>query len=281
MSSDNSWTPKWTHLLSKIDNYLLSPNTCLVYFTCCSIEHLFLFESFVFCFMFCFSFFFFLFFGGGSCQTFNLFCVLFFWGVIFVCFCFVYFLFVCLFGGGACHYYWKLAWKTRKLRSWLFTLSEFCLHYKTYKFSNVFISFLLGNHSCLQANFHLTRSIGYYIVQMYIPTILIVVLSWLSFWLNVGSVPGRISLGVLTVLTMTTQISSVNASLPRVSYTKAIDIWMATCLLFVFAALIEFAIANVLSRKESMSGFFFQNLHCKDDAEHGNGSSKTEVCGDE
>lgn len=134
-----------------------------------------------------------------------------------------------------------------------------------------------GNHSCLQANFHLTRSIGYYIVQMYIPTILIVVLSWLSFWLNVGSVPGRISLGVLTVLTMTTQISSVNASLPRVSYTKAIDIWMATCLLFVFAALIEFAIANVLSRKESMNGFFFQNFHCRDDVEHGHGSNQTET----
>lgn len=134
-----------------------------------------------------------------------------------------------------------------------------------------------GNHSCLQANFHLTRSIGYYVVQMYIPTILIVVLSWLSFWLNVGSVPGRISLGVLTVLTMTTQISSVNASLPRVSYTKAIDIWMATCLLFVFAALIEFAIANVLSRKESMSVFFFQNLHCQDDAENGHSTRKIET----
>ena len=41
----------------------------------------------------------------------------------------------------------------------------------------------------------------------------------------------------------------MNASLPRVSYTKAIDIWMITCLVFVFAALIEFAVVNVLSRK--------------------------------
>ncbi|KAL5012323.1 hypothetical protein ScPMuIL_010874 [Solemya velum] len=105
-----------------------------------------------------------------------------------------------------------------------------------------------GNHSCLRADFHLARNIGHYIIQMYIPSFLIVMLSWVSFWLNVGSVPGRVSLGVLSVLTISTQSSSVNAALPQVSYTKAIDIWMATCLVFVFAALIEFAIANALNR---------------------------------
>ena len=109
--------------------------------------------------------------------------------------------------------------------------------------------YFTGNHSCLQADFHLIRNINYYVIQMYIPSLLIVMLSWLSFWLNVNSVPGRVSLGVLSVLTISTQSSAVNASLPRVSYTKAIDVWMSTCLVFVFAALIEFAVVNVLSRK--------------------------------
>ena len=95
---------------------------------------------------------------------------------------------------------------------------------------------------------------------MYIPTLLIVMLSWVSFWLNVNSVPGRVTLGVLSVLTISTQSSSVNRSLPRVSYTKAIDIWMATCLVFVFAALIEFAIANVLTRKGSHKGIIMKKL---------------------
>ena len=97
-------------------------------------------------------------------------------------------------------------------------------------------------------------------VQMYIPSMLIVMLSWISFWLNVNAVPGRISLGVLTVLTMTQQSSTVNATLPRVSYTKAIDIWMSMCLVFVFAALIEFAVANVLARKDSNKGFSFKKM---------------------
>lgn len=95
---------------------------------------------------------------------------------------------------------------------------------------------------------------------MYIPSIFVVLLSWMSFWLNVGAVPGRISLGVLTVLTMVTQSSGVNASLPRVSYTKAIDVWMATCLFFVFAALLEFAVANVLSRKDMNRGFKLKDI---------------------
>ncbi|KAH3834107.1 glycine receptor subunit alpha-1-like [Dreissena polymorpha] len=108
---------------------------------------------------------------------------------------------------------------------------------------------ITGNHSCLQADFHLVRNIGYYVIQMYMPSLLIVMLSWLSFWLNVNSIPGRVTLGVLSVLTISTQSTGVNASLPRVSYTKAIDVWMITCLVFVFAALIEFAVVNVLSQK--------------------------------
>ena len=66
----------------------------------------------------------------------------------------------------------------------------------------------------------LSRKFGYYITQIYIPSILIVILSWVSFWLDKEAVPARISLGLLTVLTMTTQSAGARSSLPKVSYVK-------------------------------------------------------------
>lgn len=68
---------------------------------------------------------------------------------------------------------------------------------------------------------------------------MLVIVSWVSFWLDKDSVPARVTLGVTTyvaltktrrerivvdfvfrLLTMTTQSSGINAKLPPVSYTK-------------------------------------------------------------
>ncbi|XP_047392474.1 glycine receptor subunit alpha-2-like [Sciurus carolinensis] len=106
-----------------------------------------------------------------------------------------------------------------------------------------------GKFTCIEVKFHLERQMGYYLIQMYIPSLLIVILSWVSFWINMDAAPARVALGITTVLTMTTQSSGSRASLPKVSYVKAIDIWMAVCLLFVFAALLEYAAVNFVSRQ--------------------------------
>jgi len=101
----------------------------------------------------------------------------------------------------------------------------------------------------MEIRFELSRDFGYYVIQVYIPTVLIVILSWVSFWINAESSPARVTIGLLTVLTTTTMSTSIQMTLPRVSYIKAIDVWMIVCLTFVFTSLIEYAIVNVLARR--------------------------------
>lgn len=113
-----------------------------------------------------------------------------------------------------------------------------------------FFLFSVGTFSTLKANLILRRQYQFYILQVFVPSILLVCLSWVSFWVDPSAVPARVSLGVTCVLTMTTQSSGTRLTLPPVSYAKAIDVWMFMCLLFVFAALLEFAYVNVLMRRK-------------------------------
>ena len=81
----------------------------------------------------------------------------------------------------------------------------------------LYVHFITGTFGCVRANFTLRRHYGYYMTQVYVPSILIVMLSWISFWLAPDAVPARISLGILTILAMTNQLSAVaSASLPEV-----------------------------------------------------------------
>lgn len=72
-----------------------------------------------------------------------------------------------------------------------------------------------GIWSCARASFKMKREIMHHILQSYIPTALIVIISWFSFWLDVSAVPGRVSLCITTLLTLATQAQAAKMSLPQ------------------------------------------------------------------
>ena len=94
----------------------------------------------------------------------------------------------------------------RRNHLWIATKPQIC--YKHSFPSNNKASFnLIGNYSCLVAEFHLHRSIGYHLIQSYLPSILIVGISWVSFWMDIDCVPARVTLGVITLLTVSGLVS--------------------------------------------------------------------------
>ena len=145
-------------------------------------------------------------------------------------------------------------WATRKI---LHVLGDVFSHVHTFTVPTdiirapsqlIIITKISGNYSCLLAELYLKRSLGFHMVQSYIPTILIVVISWVSFWMDVDSVAGRTTLGVTTLLAVSSkssgmvwmwsetplkfdlnlkyQIADVQAEVPLVSYVKVNEVIM-------------------------------------------------------
>lgn len=74
--------------------------------------------------------------------------------------------------------------------------------------------------------------------------------------------------GVTSLLTLATQNTQSQQSLPPVSYVKAIDVWMSSCSVFVFLSLMEFAIVNNYMgpvATKSMKGYSDEDLQTEDD----------------
>lgn len=64
------------------------------------------------------------------------------------------------------------------------------------------IEYSTGNFTCLAVVFSLRRRLGYHLFHTYIPSALIVVMSWISFWIKPEAIPARVTLGVTSLLTL-------------------------------------------------------------------------------
>ncbi|CAG5135697.1 unnamed protein product, partial [Candidula unifasciata] len=103
-------------------------------------------------------------------------------------------------------------------------------------------------HSVLCVTFKLSRHTGYFLINLYLPCCLLVVLSWVSFWINREATADRIALGSTTVLTMTIIGIENKSQLPKVSYVTAMDVYVALCYVFVIATTLEFAVVHYFTK---------------------------------
>ncbi|KAG5879228.1 hypothetical protein JTB14_006028 [Gonioctena quinquepunctata] len=98
-----------------------------------------------------------------------------------------------------------------------------------------------GDFSVLQVSFNLQRHTGYFLIQVYVPCILIVVLSWVSFWIHREATSDRVGLGITTVLTLSTISLDSRTDLPKVRYATALDWFLLMSFFYCIATILEFA----------------------------------------
>nr|KAF6283597.1 gamma-aminobutyric acid type A receptor subunit theta [Pipistrellus kuhlii] len=113
--------------------------------------------------------------------------------------------------------------------------------------------FYTGSYVRLVLKFMIQRKIIHYLVQVYWPTIIVTISSWVTFWMNYESSVARMTIGLTSMFILHTINSHLREKLPEFSCIKAIDIYMVVCFIFVFLSLLEYVYINYLlySRRES------------------------------
>ncbi len=106
-------------------------------------------------------------------------------------------------------------------------------------------NFSFGVFPYLCANFTFQRRYGHLITQMYFPSILMIILSWIPFWIE-SSID--ILVGLMIVLALLMQTST--SDLPQISYITAVGIWFLVCVIYVFIALVLYTIGQMLKEHQ-------------------------------
>ena len=96
----------------------------------------------------------------------------------------------------------------------------------------------------------MTRIFQPFILRSYLPSAIFVLVSWVSFTIDPSVVPGRMALLVTLLLMLINMSNGITSSIPLSKTLTAIEVWIFSCIGFVFFALFEYAILLFHLRKD-------------------------------
>ena len=106
-----------------------------------------------------------------------------------------------------------------------------------------------GTYAACGFQIQLIRMQMQYLIQVYLPSCMFVVVSWVSFLIKPEVVPGRMALLVTLFLVLINIFNSVRERAPISSRLNAVDLYLVICIFLVFGALMEYAAILLLLKK--------------------------------
>jgi hypothetical protein len=95
---------------------------------------------------------------------------------------------------------------------------------------------------------HAERIYNHYVVKFIIPLILIVMMSWIVFWIDPEESGSQLSVAVTAALTLIAYHIALAGKLPDIPYLTRMDLFLFGSTLLVFSALLEVVVTSRLVR---------------------------------
>ncbi|HTQ26147.1 MAG TPA: hypothetical protein VMI09_15785 [Candidatus Binataceae bacterium] len=107
-----------------------------------------------------------------------------------------------------------------------------------------------GEQAVAEAKFEIAvdRRYGFYLWKVFLPLLLMVVVSWSVFWFDPPEVSSQVTIAVTTILTIIAFALAISLTLPRVPYLTFADAFFLTCYIFAFVAMLELTAVHVAYR---------------------------------
>lgn len=109
-----------------------------------------------------------------------------------------------------------------------------------------------GKNTIAEASFQIAveRRYGFYLWKVFLPLLLMVVVSWSVFWFDPPEVASQVQIAVTTILTIIAFALAISLTLPRVPYLTFADAFFLTCYIFAFVAMLELTAVHIAYRNE-------------------------------
>jgi hypothetical protein len=103
----------------------------------------------------------------------------------------------------------------------------------------------------------------HHLIKVIAPLLLIVMLSWLVFWLDPKEGGSQLGVAVTTFLTVIAYHVALGSRLPEISYLTRLDVFVFSATLLVFLAMVEVVITTAMARNERIKGARWLDRACR------------------